>query len=522
MTARKLHELFGDVPFEVLSPIGEAQVTAIVSDSRRVAPGCLFVAVRGSSYDGHRYIAEAVQGGAAAVVGMDAELSPGVPYVRVRDSRVALPHIAAAFFGYPARKLSMIGVTGTDGKTTTTNLIFHILQAAGLKTGMISTVNAVIGEQVLDTGFHVTTPEPVDVQRYLALMVESGLSHAVLETTSHGWAQHRVDGCEFDVAVVTNITHEHLDEHGSLENYRKAKARLFQSLAETRQKPGGNPRTAVVNKDDSSYGFLTDLCIGLTGVHRLDYGLAPGAWVSAGRVKYDPKGSSFNIIHGGDEYPMSARLVGAYNISNIMAAFTATVGALGIPAETAQKGIASLQGIPGRMEAIDLGQDFLAYVDFAHTPNALRRTLETAREMTQGKVIVTFGAAGLRDRQKRRMMAECAVELADLAVFTAEDPRSEALETILEEMALGAALKGSVEGKSFWRVSDRGEAIRKAISLARPGDIVLACGKGHEQSMCFGSVEYPWDDRVALRAALAEYLGVPGPAMPWLPTKSRD
>jgi UDP-N-acetylmuramoyl-L-alanyl-D-glutamate--2,6-diaminopimelate ligase len=387
---------------------------------------------------------------------------------------------------------------------------------------MISTVNAVIGEQVLDTGFHVTTPEPVDVQRYLAMMVMSGLTHAVLETTSHGWAQHRVDGCEFDVAVVTNITHEHLDEHGSLENYRRAKARLFQSLAETREKSQGNPRAAVLNKDDSSFAFLKEICANLPGVRILDYGIPPGPWASARDVKYDQKGSSFKVFHGGYEVPISARLVGAYNISNILAAFTATVGALGIPAEAAGKGIVSLEGIPGRMEAIDLGQDFLAYVDFAHTPNALRRTLETAREMTPGKVIVAFGAAGLRDRQKRRMMAECAVELADLAVFTAEDPRSESLEAILAEMACGAELKGGVEGKSFWRVPDRGEAIRKAIALAQPGDIVLACGKGHEQSMCFGTLEYAWDDRVAIRAALAEYLGVPGPEMPVLPTSGKD
>ena len=514
-----LSGLFVDVPFEVLSSVGEVRITAIISDSRRVVPGCLFVALRGSSYDGHRYITEAVQKGAAAVVGMDADVFPGVPYIQVRDTRIVLPHIAAAYYGHPGRRLTMIGVTGTDGKTTTTNLIFQILQAAGLKTGMISTVNAVIGGQVLDTGFHVTTPEPIDVQRYLAMMVEDRLTHAVLETTSHGWAQHRVDGCEFDVAVVTNITHEHLDEHGSLENYRRAKARLFHSLTETQKKSWGNPRTAILNREDSSYGFLKDICDSLPDVRILEYGMSSDAWASARQVKYDRKGTSFTLVYGGEEILVSARLVGAYNISNILAAYSATVGALGVSPEAARKGIASMEGIPGRMEAIDMGQDFLVYVDFAHTPNALRRTLETAREMTEGKVIVTFGAAGLRDRQKRRMMAECAVGLADQAVFTAEDPRSESLEAILEEMAHGAELKGGVEGKSFWRVPDRGDAIRKVVSLAQPGDIVLACGKGHEQSMCFGTVEYAWDDRVAIRAALAEYLGIPGPEMPYLPTQ---
>jgi UDP-N-acetylmuramoyl-L-alanyl-D-glutamate--2,6-diaminopimelate ligase len=521
MPDQKLSRLLADIPADILSEVKDVPVTAVISDSRQVVPGCLFVAVRGSNFDGHKYIADAVEKGAAAVVGMDADISLAVPYVLVRDTRQALPYLAAAFYGHPGLKLCMIGVTGTDGKTTTTNLIFHILQAAGLKTGMVSTVNAVIGDQVIDTGFHVTTPEAVDVQHYLALMVEAGITHAVLETTSHGWAQHRVDGCEFDVAVITNITHEHLDEHGSLENYRQAKARLFQSLVETKAKPGGNPRAAILNQDDDSYPYLQQVCAGLAGVRELTYGIQSGTWSSVNKVVYSRRGVEFDIVQGGEEICIVSRLVGAYNISNILAAYTATVGALGIEARAAQAGIAAMVGIPGRMEAIDIGQDFLAYVDFAHTPNALQRTLETARQMTSGRVITAFGAAGLRDREKRRMMAECAVKLADLAVFTAEDPRSESLDEILAEMARGAEVTGSGEGKNFWRIPDRGAAIRKAISLAQPGDVVLACGKGHEQSMCFGKVEYAWDDRVAMRAALAERLGVAGPEMPYLPTAKR-
>jgi UDP-N-acetylmuramoyl-L-alanyl-D-glutamate--2,6-diaminopimelate ligase len=517
MYTRNLSDLLADLPVDVLSEIREAQITAVISDSRRVVPGCMFVAVRGNNFDGHRYISEAVEKGAAAVVGMEAVPSLNFPYIQVRDTRQALPYLAAAFYQHPGRNLIMIGVTGTDGKTTTTNLIYHILKAAGLKAGMVSTVNAVIGDQVLDTGFHVTTPEAVDVQRYLAMMVESGLTHAVLETTSHGWAQHRVDGCEFDVAVITNITHEHLDEHGSLENYRNAKARLFQSLVDTRIKPRGNPRTAVLNKDDGSYLFLEQICAELPGIRVLTYGMQSDGFATAKQATYQSKGVSFNIEQGKCEIPVKSHLIGTYNISNILAAYVATVGGLGIDPIDAQAGIANLTGIPGRMETVDLGQDFLAIVDFAHTPNALRRTLETARQITSGKVIVVFGSAGLRDRQKRRMMAESAMELADLAVLTAEDPRSESLDGILAEMAASANSFGGVEGKSFWRVPDRGDAIRKAISLAMPGDVVLACGKGHEQSMCFGTVEYAWDDRVAMRATLAELLGVPGPSLPYLP-----
>jgi UDP-N-acetylmuramoyl-L-alanyl-D-glutamate--2,6-diaminopimelate ligase len=282
MADRNLSDLFGDLPVEILSEFREVRISGIISDSRRVVPGCLFVAVRGGTFDGHRYIQEAMQKGAAAVVGMEAGIALDIPYIQVQDTRRALPYLAAGFYGHPGRKLCMIGVTGTDGKTTTTNLIFQILQAAGLKTGMISTVNAVIGDQVLDTGFHVTTPEAVDVQRYLAMMVEAGITHAVLETTSHGWAQHRVDGCEFDVAVITNITHEHLDEHGSLENYRQAKARLFQSLVETKAKPGGNPRAAILNQDDDSYPYLQQVCAGLAGVRELTYGAVSIRWCTAG------------------------------------------------------------------------------------------------------------------------------------------------------------------------------------------------------------------------------------------------
>jgi UDP-N-acetylmuramoyl-L-alanyl-D-glutamate--2,6-diaminopimelate ligase len=410
-------------------------------------------------------------------------------------------------------------VTGTDGKTTTANLIYQILLAASIRAGMISTVNAVIGNQVLDTGFHVTTPEAPDVQRYLAQMVMSGLTHVVLETTSHGLEQQRVSGCEFDVAVVTNIKHEHLDYHGTYEAYRAAKARLFTGLGETRPKPVGNPRAAVLNRDDSSFDFLAGiLARDIPEVRQLSYGMGGGTSVTAAAVETTPAGLRFTAIGPGYAVPIETRLIGEFNVSNCLAAFTATVEGLGVNPEFARQGIAALPGIPGRMEMIDLGQNFLAIVDFAHTPNALRRALEAARQLTTGRVICVFGSAGLRDRAKRRMMAEISTELADLSILTAEDPRTESLEDILAEMAAGAVARQGIEGKNFWRVPDRGAAIRFALEQASPGDVVMSCGKGHEQSMCFGETEYPWDDRVAMRAALADLLGLPGPEMTWLPT----
>jgi UDP-N-acetylmuramoyl-L-alanyl-D-glutamate--2,6-diaminopimelate ligase len=516
---RTLDEIFRDLQVRLPPGIGDVSITGVVSDSRKVIPGSLFVAVKGNNFDGHRFISDAVKKGAAAIVGVEADQNPGVLYIRVKDSRLILPLLAASFYGNPGHHLTMIGVTGTDGKTTTTNLIYQILKSAGYRAGMISTVNAVIGEQILDTGFHVTTPEAVDVQRYLSMMVDAGTTHAVIETTSHGWAQHRVDGCEFDVGVVTNITHEHLDEHGSLENYRLAKARLFSSLTSTKPKTRGNPRMAVLNRDDSSYDFLSQYCSQLEGINILTYGLSANAQVFARRINYGSSGISIEVSFADRLIKIDSRLVGEFNVYNILAAYSATVGGIGVDPNAARDGIAAVTGIPGRMEAVNLSQDFSVIVDFAHTPNALFKALEAARKMTRGKVIVIFGSAGLRDRQKRRMMAETAIDLADYVVLTAEDPRTESLDAILIEMKSGAIAKGGIENKTFWCVPDRGEAIRKGISLASPGDIVMICGKGHEQSMCFGQVEYAWDDRVAAKAALAEYLGIPGPKMPYLPTQ---
>ena len=525
-TQKSLQHIFAELPLPFcMVNIPDIPITGISIDSRAVQPGHLFVAMKGGSTDGHDYIPKAVGNGAVAVVGNREISGLSIPYIRLENPRRALTWIAAAFYDWPGRKLRVIGVTGTDGKTTTTNLIYQILRAAEIKAGMISTVNAVIGDEVLDTGFHVTTPDAHDVQRYLARMVEAGLTHVILETTSHGWAQYRVDACEFDIGVVTNITHEHMDEHGSYENYRAAKARLFSSLEITSEKPQGNPRLGVINHDDlKSFDFLNEYI----KVRKLNYGLGEDSDVRAVNVNYSPAGIHFTARSRDFSVPVSSKLVGAFNISNCLAALTATVYGLKIKPEIAAQGIAALEGIPGRMERINMGQNFTAIVDFAHTPNALKVALEAAREMLNShdqspgpkrRVIAVFGSAGLRDKAKRRMMAEVSAKLADLTVLTAEDPRTESLDGILEEMAAGARSQGGRERESFWRIPDRGEAIRFALSLARDGDIVLSCGKGHEQSMCFGAREHLWDDRTAMRAALANLLGVDGPKMPYLPTR---
>jgi UDP-N-acetylmuramoyl-L-alanyl-D-glutamate--2,6-diaminopimelate ligase len=519
---RKKLSFFLNAYPELLKSAGQfldVEITGIQFDSRKIKAGNLFVAMPGGSVDGHAYIPAAISNGAVAVIGTQKKPEISVPYFQIADAREALAYVSAVFYDYPARKLTVIGVTGTDGKTTTCNLIYQILKKAGLKAGLISTVNAVIGDEVIDTGFHVTTPEPTEIQFYMAKMVEAGLTHVVLEATSHGLAQHRVTGCEFDIAVVTNITHEHLDYHGTYEAYREAKATLFSFLETTSIKDAGNPRLAVLNADDDeSYDYLNSKITG----NKYSYSIFGNGHLNARNIHQSATGVSFNAEVGEISIPVKCNLPGDYNVSNCLAAFAATVEGLHIDQTIAAQGIESLEGVPGRMERINLGQSFETIVDFAHTPNALKRALMSARQMTKGSVIAIFGSAGLRDRQKRRMMAEVSIGLADLTILTAEDPRTEKLDDILAEMADAASKVGGVEGKTFFRVPDRGEAIHLGVKLAQPGDLVISCGKGHEQSMCFETVEYPWDDRTAMKAALAELLRVEGPQMPLLPTSNKN
>ncbi len=501
------------------------EVTGIHFDSREVQPGNLFVAQEGGSFDGHDYIDAAIEKGAIAVIGRKPVELVTVPYIQVNNPREVLAYVSAAFYGYPARELTMIGVTGTDGKTTTVNLIYSILLACGKRAGMISTVNAVIGDEEIDTGFHVTTPDAPTIQKLLRRMVDSDITHVVLETTSHGLAQHRVTACDFDIGVITNITHEHLDYHGDYEGYLNAKARLLTSLAITPEKNRKPIRMAVLNHDDISYPYLRSILSApdLTNIRRITYGVNSKSNVSGQGLKLASEGIHFHLKANGKTWPVESDMTGAYNMHNIMAAVSAAYYGLGFDMPLVLEGIRKMQGVPGRMQKINMGQDFLAIVDFAHTPFALKAALETVNRMKgKGRVIAVFGSAGLRDQEKRRMMASTSLELADITILTAEDPRTESLDDILDEMAHEAIQSGGEEGQNFYRVHDRGAAIQMAVDMAEPGDIVIACGKGHEQSMCFGRTEYHWDDRTAMRAALAKRLGVPGPEMPYLPTQDTN
>jgi UDP-N-acetylmuramoyl-L-alanyl-D-glutamate--2,6-diaminopimelate ligase len=504
-----------EISSQVVSTSPDAHISGIAWDSRKVQPGDVFFALVGENVDGHQFIKAAIEHGASAVVGTQPNIAIPVPYVQIKgDDRLVMAEFSAIFYDHPSGELVTIGITGTDGKTTTTNLVSHILQTAGIFTGMISSVNAVVGTESLDTGFHVTTPESPDIQRYLAQMRDAGLTHVVLETTSHGLAQKRVAGVEYDLAAVTNVTHEHLDYHRDYTSYLQAKGKLFTMLPKEEHHQKGVAPLAVLNKEDQSFPYLQSI----TRAPVLSYSLKSDADLWADAIEQSPNGLRFNVHGMGEDFQITSPLIGWYNVYNSLAAIGITRYGLNVPVSIIQKALETLPTVPGRMEQIEMGQDFLAMVDFAHTPNAIKQALQTARELTTGKVIVVFGSAGLRDVEKRKLMPEVAAQLSDVMILTAEDPRTESLEGILADMAEGAQRGGARRDQDYWLVPDRGQAIRMAVERAKADDLVILCGKGHEQSMCFGTIEYPWDDRTALRAALAEKLGLPGPKMPTLPT----
>ena len=380
--------------------------------------------------------------------------------------------LACCFYKFPARKLVVIGVTGTDGKTTTCYFIHSILTKAGKKAGLVTTIEAKIGEKLYETGLHTTTPNPWALQKFLAQMVSANCKYAVLEVTSHGLDQHRVWGIPFEIGIVTNVTHEHLDYHRTYEKYLHIKAKLIKKA-----------KTAILNKDDKSYSFL---CNAVRG-KRISFSLDKQADLNLESLQ--------NI---------QIKLLGDYNRQNALAAIAITK-ALGISDEFIKDGIEAVKFIPGRMQVIQK-EPFFVIVDFAHTPNALEQVLKySAKCKAQGeKLIVIFGCAGLRDKEKRPKLGNIAAKLADFVVLTAEDPRTERLDGIIEQIAKGCKEAGAIEGKTFFKIPDRQAAINFAIQkLAKQNDIVLITGKGHEKSMCFGKKEFSWSDQEAVEKALS-------------------
>ena len=503
----RLTQLLVELPAaELRGP--DVDVSAICYDSRRAGPGALFVAVPGFRADGHDHIAEAVACGAVAVA-VQADRPEkwraiveerGLAAVVVADAREALAGLAAAFHGHPGRRLRVVGVTGTDGKTTVVHLVSHLLEAAGHRCGLLSTVYCKVGERIWANESRFTTPEAPDVQALLAEMVAAGCDYAVLESSSHGLALHRLDGCEYDVAVMTNVTADHLDFHHSREEYRAAKGLLFAMLDESAEKAGVE-KVAVLNADDPASGYFG----GLTRARAVTYGVAKPAEVRAIDIRASDWGSRFRLVTPAGEEDVTIGLPGDFNVYNALTAAGAALSQGVTPADVA-RGIASFPGVPGRLERLDEGQPFTVVVDFAHAPEALRQVLTFLRARCRGRLIAVFGCIGERERPRRAGMGKVAGLLADFSILTNDNPFGEDPEAIITEIAQGLRETGRHEGHHFVVIPDRREAIAHAFAMAVEGDIVLLAGKGHEQSITIAETVIPWDDRRVARELLREMI----------------
>jgi len=489
------------------SEIASVDVTGVTHDSRVVRPGMLFVAVSGLRVDGHDYVPAAIDAGAAGVIVEQPVVGVAAPQIVVEASRPALGTAASWWFGDPSRELTVIGITGTDGKTTTSYLAVAALEAAGVRTGMIGTIATRIGGRTDDHAEHATTPEAPELQAALRAMVDAGDQAAVIETTSHALALDRVVGVVYDVAMLTNITHEHLELHGSWEAYREAKLSLFDRLRNGRgvQKPRPVAATAIVNLDDPSAGLFVGTARG-AGARVITYGTEPAADIRATRVSEDREGVHADIVTPAGEATIDLRLAGRFNVHNALAV-VALGDALGLDAARVRDGLAGLDVVPGRMERIDLGQPFGVVVDFAHTPASLTTVLDLLAPTAAargGGLITVFGSAGERDTAKRPQMGKIAGERARLVVVTDEDPRGEDSEAILDEIARGAEAAGRRRGNDLLLIADRRDAIAAAFDAARPGDIVLLAGKGHERSIAGPGGDRPWHERTVAEELLVE------------------
>jgi UDP-N-acetylmuramoyl-L-alanyl-D-glutamate--2,6-diaminopimelate ligase len=486
--------------------LAELAVDGIAYDSRRVRPGSLFVAVPGAHVDGHDFVADAAAAGAVAAIVERPLPGEALPQIVVGRATRALAAAAAWWYGDPSRELAVVGVTGTDGKTTTSFLAAGALEAAGIRTGLVGTVETRIGEVREANAEHVTTPGAPELQALLRAMVNAGDEAAVVETTSHGLALERVAEVAYDAAILTNVTHEHLELHGTFEAYRAAKLSLFERLA-TRLPPGATaprPRAGVVNRDDPS-AALFEAVTREAGARLVTYGSDPSADVRATRVAEDAQRLRMRVVSPRGEADVVLRLAGRFNVHNALAVI-ALGEAWELDPAAVRAGLEAVEGVPGRMERVDAGQPFGVVIDYAHSPASLEKVLDLLAPLAAawgGGLIAVFGSAGERDTAKRPLMGRIAGERCRVVVVTDEDPRGEDREAILDEIATGAEATGRRRGSDLLLVADRAGAIATAFERARPGDVVLLAGKGHERSIIGADGPLPWDERAAALTALA-------------------
>lgn len=481
----KLAELITKA-FGQTSPLPDTEICGVAQDNRRVGPGFVFVARQGDKVDGHRFAGAAVAAGAVAVVGQNrtlVDLPSSVPYIQVADDKKALASLAAAFYDHPSEKLKMFGVTGTDGKTTTSYLLHHLLKAA-YPTGLLSTAGIKIGEKVLEPEGHFTTPEAPEVQRLLASFHAGGCTHAVVEASSHGFALHRLGEVSFDTGLWTNLSPEHLDFHKTFEAYGEAKRTLMRRAG-----------LSILNCDDAAYETFAK-----AASKHFSYGEGVDADWRIGHIETEAGGQRFELGYEATTYPAYLPMVGRYNVHNAVAALAAAHSA-GLSLAGLLEQLETFGGVPGRMQVVQ-ATPFHAIVDFAHTAPALEKALTTLRPLTPGRLIVVIGAAGERDPGKRLPIGDVATRYADMAIFTEEDSRTEDVNAILADLTQGALRAGGEATRSYWCIGDRREAIRVAVSMAEAGDTLLFAGKGHERTLERGTTTLAWDEVEEVKRAL--------------------
>jgi UDP-N-acetylmuramoyl-L-alanyl-D-glutamate--2,6-diaminopimelate ligase len=521
---KKLSALCGGISVVKRYGDQDPEITGLSYDSRKVEPGHLFFALVGATVDGHAFIREAVENGAAAVIHSQPVPNPesGSVYLQVERSRNAVAPVASSFFGNPSEELYVIGITGTDGKSTTVSMIHQFLEILGYNAGFLSTVQYKCESIIEENRYKNTTPEAVEIQALLRRMADNGKQYAVIEASSHGLSKknNRLGNISFDCAVLTNLTHEHLEFHGSFEDYRQDKANLFRFLNTPRSKT--NTSFGVVNLDDPSSSFFIHSTTSPVYTYSTEDASAdlfatctkgPSELKTTIALQQDGKrgaaGTELELRFKEHNYPTFLPMAGSYNIENLLASVLVVHYATGTPMETICDAVTSLTPAPGRMTPVSRGQPFSVTVDFAHTPGAFSKLLPAVKKQTEGKLIVLFGSAGERDRNKRVMQGAIAEAYADIIVLADEDPRNEQPEAILEHIA--SACSGHQRGTSLFLIPDRKKAIRKALSLAGPGDAVLLLGKGHEDGIYYASRCLPWDE-VAVAEEILSQMGYGIPA----------
>ena len=488
---RTLREIVEKLPESqwISQPELNPNIMTLAHDSRKVGPGTLFVCMPGATVDGHTFAAEAVKQGAVALLVEHAvEGVDSVPVLLVADVRQAVEKLAPWFYGEPSRDLRMIGVTGTNGKTTTTHIIRAIFNQAGRPCGVSGTLHTLIGERILPV--KNTTPDVLDLQAALREMVEGGMHYVAMEVSSHALALGRVAGCEFDSAVFTNMTQDHLDFHQTLDNYRDAKAILFSQLDAPHSQKGN--KSAIANVDDPAGAFM----LGKSQARCISYGIENAATIRAVNVELRPEGSRFTVTGALGEFEVRSKMTGLFNVYNMLAAISVAF-AEGIGPQDIQTALETFERVPGRFERVEIDRPFSVIVDYAHTPDGLENVLRTAKQFVRGRLIVVFGCGGDRDRTKRPIMGELATRYADRVIVTSDNPRSEEPEFIIRQILEGIAT-AEAQNKTE-TLTDRRSAIERALSMAAAGDVVLIAGKGHENYQILADKTIHFDDREVVR-----------------------